>query len=530
MRSSFLPRARRWIGASALAIIVGISGGSAFFAASSQMASAEGTSASSASSAQVTPAAQVTVPAATAPAGFADLVDAVKPAVVSIHVEGHEQANPMDDQGYNDQVPDFPGNGFLRKFFGQQHGQGGHNNQDGGNQPQQPDQQPQGQPFAADGSGFLISADGYIVTNNHVVENASKVTVIMDDGTQKTATIVGTDQRSDLAVVKIDGTNLPFVKFAQDDARVGDFVIAIGNPFGFGGTVTAGIVSALDRDFPGYDYGDVLQIDAAINKGNSGGPTFNTKGEVVGVNSDIVTPNEGNIGLAFDIPAKTVEQIANSLIKSGTVTRGYLGVNIQPVTPDIANSLGLTSVKGALVSQAIGEDSPGAKAGVKAGDVITAVDGEQIDDAKSLSRVIGSKAPGTTVQLTIWRDGKSITVSVTLGTFNDKTQNQPAKPAPANTPDQSSVQTDVGLTLVPNSKGDGALVQDVDPNSAAAGKFDPGETILDVNGTKVSNGKDFEDAIKALRDAGKTTALIKVHVDNQGDAFVGLPLGTDSSK
>ncbi len=413
---------------------------------------------------------------------------------------------------------------------GQDQGNGqsqGNGNGQGGSQPDQPQQGPA---FAADGSGFLISADGYIVTNNHVVENASKVTVVMDNGDEKTATIVGTDERSDLAVVKIDGgTGLPFVKFAQDDARVGDWVIAIGNPFGFGGTVTAGIVSALDRDFPGYDYGDVLQIDAAINKGNSGGPTFNTKGEVVGVNSDIVTPNEGNIGLAFDIPAKTVQQIADSLIKSGTVTRGYLGVNIQPVTPDIANSLGLTSVKGALVSQAIGNDSPGAKAGVKAGDVITAVDGEQIDDAKSLSRVIGSKPPGTTVQLTIWRDGKSMTLSVTLGTLNDKAQAQPTPPAPTTTPDQSSVQTDVGLTLVPNSKGDGVLVQNVDPNSVAAGKFDTGETILDVNGTKVSNGQDFENAIKALRDAGKTTALVKVHVQDQ-DAYVGLPLGNASSK
>jgi serine protease Do len=509
MRSNFLSRTRKWIGASALAILVGLGGGTAFLAASSPMAAA-----------QVTRAAQITAPTTTLSQnpGFADLVEAVKPAVVSITVAGREKPD-VTDQGdqFNPQIPDLPDDNPLKRFF-QQFG-----NQFGPQMPRGPQGAPQGRRFAAAGSGFIISADGYIVTNNHVVENASKVTVTFDNGDQKPAKVVGTDERTDLAVVKVDGeSDLPFVKFATDEARVGDWVLAVGNPFGLGGTVTAGIVSARGRDVPGSAYGDFLQIDAAVNLGNSGGPTFNLKGEVVGVNTEIFSPNGGNVGIAFDIPAKTVQQITDQLIKTGQVTRGFLDVRIQDVTRDIADSVGLKDAKGAVITEAT-ENGPGAKAGLKSGDIVTAVDGQSIENALALSRVIAAKAPGSTVQLTVWRDGKETTLTATLGTFkNDTSSNNDQQNAQPQ--DQTPTQSSVGLTLVPNGNGEGLLIQNVDDNSVAADKgFQVGDTILEVDNKKVSTGKQFEDAIKAVKDSGRSTALIKAERDGNV-RFIGLPL------
>jgi len=508
MRSRFLLRTRKWIGASALAILVGAGGGTAFLAASSPMAAA-----------QVTPAAQITTPTPIGTTGFADLVDSVKPAVVSIVVEGREKSSMSEDQGnqFDPQLPDLPDDNPLKKFFDQF----GKNGPGRGNGPQ--GRAPQGQKYVAAGSGFVISADGYIVTNNHVVENATKVTVTFDNGDQKTAKIVGTDTRTDLAVVKVDGTDLPFVKFAQDDVRVGDWVVAVGNPFGLGGTVTAGIVSARGRDVAGSAYGDFLQIDAAVNMGNSGGPAFNMKGEVVGVNTEIFSPNGGNVGIAFAIPAKAVEQISAQLIKTGTVTRGFLGVSIQDVTRDIADSVGLKDAKGALVTQ-LNPDSPGGKAGLKSGDIITKVDGTEIDDALALSRTIAGKAPDTKVQLTVWRDGKETTVTATLGTFKEAASDQPNQPTPPTDQPAAPVPSSVGVTLVPNADGEGLLVQDVDPDSVAADKgFAVGDAILEVDNKKVSTAADFEAAIKSVKDSGRSTALVKA--ERGGNVrFIGLPL------
>ena len=515
MRSNFLLRTRKWIGASALAILVGMGGGTAFLASSAPMAAA-----------QVTPAAQITTPSPIGTTGFADLVDAVKPAVVSIVVEGREKSDQFQDQGnqFDPQFPDLPDDNPLKKFF-DQFGKGGNGNGNGpgrGNGPQ--GKLPQGQKYVAAGSGFVISADGYIVTNNHVVENATKVTVTFDNGDTKSAKIVGTDTRTDLAVVKVDGaTDLPFVKFAHDDVRVGDWVVAVGNPFGLGGTVTAGIVSARGRDVAGSAYGDFLQIDAAVNMGNSGGPAFNMKGEVVGVNTEIFSPNGGNVGIAFAIPAKTVEQISGSLIKTGTVTRGFLGVSIQDVTRDIADSVGLKEPKGALITQ-LNDDSPGGKAGLKSGDIITKVDGAAIDDALSLSRTIAGRAPDTKVELTVWRDGKETTVTATLGTFKEATPDQPNQPTPPDDQPAAPVPSSVGVTLVPNGNGDGLLIQDIDPDSVAADKgFTVGDAILEVDNKKVTTAKEFEDAIKAVKDSGRGTALIKAE-RNGNVRFIGLPL------
>jgi serine protease Do len=506
MRSTLTSRARKWVGASALAILAGIGGGSAFVAATVPSTAQSG--------GQLVPAAQVEVPAVNAP-DFSSLVTAVKPAVVSIIVEGNEagSGNTVQRGGrqFNFNFPDLPDNSPFKRFFDQFGG-------NGGDAPRAP------RKFMAAGSGFVISADGYVVTNNHVVENANKVTVVFDDGTQKDAKVIGTDKKTDLAVVKIDGeSNLPFVKLAESEAKVGQWVIAVGNPFGLGGTVTAGIISARGRDIQGSAYGDFLQIDAAVNTGNSGGPDFDMNGDVVGVNTAIFTPNGGNVGIAFAIPASVVKTVTAQLIENGSVTRGFLGVGIQDVTPDLANSVGLDAAHGALVTEPT-DGGPAGKAGVRSGDVITSVDGHQVKDALDLSRTIAGKAPGAEVTLDIWRDGKSQQIKVMLGTL-DETATDEDQTQPAPQQDESGpTETSVGLTLVPNSDGPGLLIQDIDPNSTAAEKgFAVGDTILQVDNKDVSSVKDFEDAIKAVQDSGRGTALVKEQRDGN-TRFIGLPL------
>jgi len=509
--------ARRWLGASALAILAGIGGGTAFVAA---------TAPSTAQTATLVPAAQITAPAVTNAPNFADLVEAVKPAVVSIIVEGGEKEDARDLQRGGPQFrfdfPDLPNDHPFRDFFeqfGDQFGQGGRGGPgDGQARPQAP------RKFMAAGSGFAISADGYIVTNNHVVDNADKVTVVFDDGKEMTAKVIGTDEKTDLAVVKVDGvTDLPFVKLADNEVRVGEWVVAVGNPFGLGGTVTAGIVSARGRDIAGSAYGDFLQIDAAVNTGNSGGPDFNLQGEVVGVNTAIFSPNGGNVGIAFAIPASVVKQVTGQLIESGTVTRGFLGVGIQDVTSDIADSVGLKEAAGALVTEPT-KDSPADKAGVKSGDVITAVDGKAVSNALDLSRTIAGKNPNTAVELSIWRDGKEQKISVTLGKLEETAKpSEEQQQAPAEEP-AAPAPTSVGLTLVPNSGGEGLLIQDVDPNSSAAEKgFAVGDTILEVNNQPVSSVADFEKAVQGVKDAGRSTALVKAQRDGN-TRFIGLPI------
>ena len=507
MRPTLLMRTRRWLGASMLALIVGIGGVSTAYVLTGQAANA-----------QVQKAAQIVVPEAAQPqAGFADLVEAVKPAVVSILVEATE--GPQDVQrGGNFNMPDLPKDHPFHDFFQQFGDQFGG---PGGEQPNQPSRK-----FMATGSGFVISADGYIVTNNHVVENATKVTVVFDNGDEKDATIVGTDPRTDLAVVKIEGTDLPFVSFETTPSRVGDWVVAVGNPFGLGGTVTAGVISAKGRNIGGNNYGDFLQIDAAVNTGNSGGPTFNTKGEVVGVNTAIYSPNGGNVGIAFAIPASTVKTIVDQLKTGGTITRGYLGVSIQDVTRDIADGVGLQHAKGAIVREPT-DDSPAGKAGVKSGDIITAVDGDAIDDALDLSRTIAGKAPDSTVELTVWRDGAETKISVKLGTLTeDSAQAEPGKPTPP--ADIKPAPSSVGLTLVPNADGSGGLlIQDIDQDSPAAERgFAVGDAILEVDNKPVSTVDDFETALAAVKAKGLNTALVKA--SRGGEArFIGLPLGDD---
>lgn len=330
---------------------------------------------------------------------FADIVEKVKPAVVSVRVKTQTVAAEENGQ---DSLEDLPPQ--LRRFFRDFEGERG------GRQ-----SKPQPRQGMSQGSGFFVSQDGYVVTNNHVVQNAVEVQLVTDDGKTLDAKVVGTDPRTDLALLKVkDGGSFQYVNLSQAKPRIGDWVLAVGNPFGLGGTVTAGIVSAQGRDIGSGPYDDYLQIDAPVNKGNSGGPTFNQRGEVVGVNTAIFSPSGGSVGIAFAIPASTVEQVVDALKKDGSVARGFIGVQIQPVTTEVADAIGLKDAKGALVASAE-QNGPAAKAGIKRGDTITAVNGEAVKDARDLSRKIAKFAPGTKTTITVFRDGKERQLSFEVG-------------------------------------------------------------------------------------------------------------------
>lgn len=462
--------------------------------------------------------AQISVQSVT-PLSFADLVDAVRPAVVSIQVRSEVAAQQLGPGQYQFQFPDLPEGHPLERFFHDFEQQLQNRGGGTGNGPPRP------RFTQAVGSGFIISADGFVVTNNHVVENADQVVVTMDNGDERTAEVIGTDPRTDLALLKIDSaTALPYVEFADQDVRVGDWVVAVGNPFGLGGTVTAGIVSARGRDLNANAYDDFIQIDAAVNRGNSGGPAFNVNGQVVGVNTAIFSPNGGSIGIAFAIPAATVKQVVFDLMDDGSVTRGYLGVNIQDVTDDIAASVGLDEAKGSLVTEPR-PDSPAQRAGVLSGDVIVKVNDQEIADSRDLARTIAGMQPGSTVDVTVWRDKAERVISITLAELADEValaDQTEVTPQPQPQPTASMT----GLTLVPNQDGDGAVISDIDPDSVAADKgFQTGDVILEANGTAVSSTDDFDAAAKAVLGDGRSTMLIKVSRDG-AVRFIGLPLET----
>jgi serine protease Do len=337
---------------------------------------------------------------------FTEVVETVSPAVVAIQVTGEVPAQDVEGRAY--MFPDVPEDHPLRPFFDDLERRYG--NQGGAQQEPPPPRQLRGQ-----GSGFFISADGYVVTNNHVVEGASEVVVVTEDGEEFPAEIIGTDPRTDLALLKTDREDAPFVAFADpEDVQVGQWVIAVGNPFGLGGTVTAGIVSALGRNINANAYDDFIQIDAPVNRGNSGGPAFDYNGNVIGVNTAIFSPSGGNVGIAFAIPSSIATEVIEDLQDDGEVSRGYLGVNLQPVSDDIADALELDSTDGALVAQAQ-PDAPAAEARIEDGDIITAVNGEAVIDSRELARTIAGFDPGETVTLTVLRDGESQEIEVELG-------------------------------------------------------------------------------------------------------------------
>ena len=462
------------------------------------------------------------------PVGFADIVEKVKPSVMSVRVKVAESGAQMSSLSGEDN-PFPPGSPFefFFKKFGQQNGRGQGQNQDQG----QDSNSPRKHGFVmGQGSGFFISADGYAVTNNHVVEKAESVEVTTDDGKTYNAKVIGTDPRTDLALIKIEGGkgDFPFVKLSETAPRVGDWVLAVGNPFGLGGTVTAGIVSARGRDIGAGPYDDFIQIDAPVNKGNSGGPTFDVDGNVIGINTAIFSPSGGSVGIAFDIPADTVKTVIAQLKDRGSVTRGWIGVQIQPVTKDIADSLGMKTAEGALVAEPQA-GSPAAKAGIKSGDVITKVNASPIKDARTLARQISSLSPGTSVKLTIMRDGKEDQVSLTLGELPNERQ---AK-ADTKSEDREVPGTGLpalGLTLAPADKtagagNEGVVVLRVDSDGPAAERgFKTGDVILDVGGSKVGSPADVRKALGEAKTSGKRTVLMRIK-SGEVTRFVALPLG-----
>ena len=373
----------------------------------------------------------------------------------------------------------------------------------------------------AQGSGFFISPDGYIVTNNHVVEHASNVTVTTDGGKTISAKVIGVDPKTDLALLKAEGSNFPSVHFASRAPRVGDWVIAVGNPFGLGGTVTAGIVSARGRDIGTGPYDDFIQIDAPVNHGNSGGPTFNNEGEVVGVNTAIFSPSGGSVGIGFAISSDVVQTVVEQLKEHGSVARGWLGVEIQPVTPDLADSLGVKPDTGALVAKESG-DSPAARAGVKVGDVIASVNGEAVASPRDLARRIAALGPKKVVSLKLSRDGKEKQVEVTLGAMPADATLAEATPTPAPTSADGPDLAKLGLKL--EAGNGGVKIVTVEANSAAAERgLAEGDVIVDAGGKSVANPADVVAALEEARNAGRKSVLIRVKTD-QSVRFVALPV------
>jgi serine protease Do len=446
-------------------------------------------------------------------AGFGDLVAKVKPAVISVRVKIDGDAENNGVTSENERM-DSDQSGSPLDQFSKQFGFPGTRGM-----PQRH------QVITGEGSGFFISPDGYAVTNNHVVDHAQSVQVTTDDGTIYTAKVIGTDKKTDLALIKVDGKkDFSYVKFADAPPRVGDWVVAVGNPFGLGGTVTAGIVSARGRDIGAGPYDDYVQIDAPINKGNSGGPAFDTNGNVIGVNTAIFSPSGGSVGIGFDIPASTAKLVVAQLKDKGYVTRGWLGVQVQPVTADIADSLGMKQARGAMVDNPQ-DGSPAAKAGLEAGDVITAVNGAEVKDARDLARNISTIAPGSAVKLDILHKGEAKTLTLALGEMpNDRQANagdQPSKEL-AGTPH-------LGLQLAPAGEVDGSgdkgvVVVAVDPQGPAAEHgFQTGDVILNVGGKTVSNAGDVRAALNAAQQSGKNSVLMRVKTAD-ATRFVAVPL------
>jgi serine protease Do len=453
---------------------------------------------------------------------FSNLVAHVRPAVVSVTTELRPQVASSDEE---DQSPPFGMGPFGMFPFGVP------------GMPRMPGMPMRPHPVEARGSGFIISPDGTIVTNNHVVQDAKSVSVTLDDGTTLPAKIVGTDPQTDIAVLRVHADHpLPYLELGDSDkVKVGEWVIAVGNPYGLGGTVTAGIVSARGRDIGSSPYDSFLQIDAPINRGNSGGPLFTQDGRVVGVNTAILSPTGGSIGIGFAIPSNTVKFVVSQIEKNGHVTRGYLGVQVQPVTPGIAAALNLPKSEGhdvgALVAE-VSPDTPAAKAGIKAGDVITEVNGQKVKNPRDLAMDIAAIKPGDEAKLNVIREGQSKTFDVTVAQLPTEQT--------ASSQGEANHHEGIGLALAPISpemrdqlnlpeNTHGALVAEVKPGSPAdrAGVHQ-GDVIVGV-GTKSVNSP--EEAAHDIRKAIENGHAVALRLYRDGHmAFVGVnPKGSESS-
>ena len=438
------------------------------------------------------------------PIGFAEVVKKVKPAVLAVRVK--IDTGPAST---SDELSDHsPLKRALRRF-GSPHENSANSLKSRGSDV-----------VTGQGSGFFISADGYAVTNGHVVENARLVEVTTDDGATRTAKVVGIDSRSDLALIKVDGDRFPFVDFSASSPEIGDWVIAIGNPFGFGGTVTAGIVSARGRDIGAGPYDDFIQIDAPVNRGNSGGPTFDMDGKVIGVNTAIVSPSGGSVGIGFAIPSETVKAVVTQLREHGSVIRGWIGLEIEPVTPDVAESIGLKAVRGALVAEPQA-DSPAAKAGIEAGDIITAVNGKDISDSRDLARTISGMPPGAAVTLNLIRKGLEKTFNMAAATLPE----QPETAATLEVPTQSGNNVpELGITVTPQRRRNGVAVARIDPDGLAVDRgLKNGDVIVAAAGRKVATAGDLRNAIDAVQKSGRHSVLLQVRSGNVMK-FVAMPV------
>lgn len=468
----------------------------------------------------------LTLPVATAadmPPSFANLVEHLSPAVVNISTTQKIKAAGvpmMEFHGLPEGEEFEPFREFFEQFGDQLGKQGG---------------QPQEQDVTSLGSGFVIDPVGYIVTNNHVVADADQVTVTFQDDSKYEAKIVGRDAKTDLALLKIEvKKTLPYVRFGDSDTmRVGDWVIAIGNPFGLGGSVSAGIISARSRNINAGPFDDFIQTDAAINRGNSGGPLFNANGEVIGVNSAIFSPSGGNIGIGFAIPSALAEPVLKQLKEFGRTHRGWLGVKIQHVTEEIADSLNLDVVHGALVLE-VNTGSPAEKAGIEAGDVILSYNGQEVKEMRRLPRLVAETKVGATVDVVIWRKGKEKTAKVTLGEM-DENASEVAEDAEDTQPSiDKKAEKYLGLQLSPLSPAvrkqlgieqeNGVLVLAVEPGTvgdeSGLRRYD---VIVEANLQPVTSVKDLKLGVESARKQGKKHALLRIS-RGKNLMFVTIPV------
>ena len=454
------------------------------------------------------------------PDGFADLAERLLPSVVTIETS---QKAKKDKRGHGPQF-DFPPGSPFRDFFEEFN-------------KRRRDSPRRG---AAVGSGFIISADGYVVTNNHVIENADSVEIVLYDDQRLEGQVIGKDPKTDLALIKVEPKqSLKPVNWGDSKiARIGDWVVAIGNPLGLGGTVTAGIISARSRNLRSGPYDDYIQTDAPINRGNSGGPLFDLKGNVIGVNTAILSPSGGSIGIGFAIPSSLAEGVIKQLKEFGTTKRGWLGVQIQTVTEEIAESLGLKEAKGALVAGVV-DDSPAATAGFKSGDVILSFNNFEVPQSRKLPRIVADTGVGKEVNVEVWRDGERTTLRVTLGELEkvNVASFSPGKKGVAKKGRSETIE-ELGLKLAPFSKAlakqfeldedsEGVVVTDVESDSSAQEKgLQPGTLVVEVNQEKVSSPAEIMAKINDARDAGRRSVLLLIQ--QGGDLrFVALKIKED---
>ena len=485
---------------------------------------------------------------AATPDGFADLAASLSPAVVNI---SSTQAAPQQRADRGDGGPAFPPGSpfeqFFRDFLDRNRPGGGQGGGQGGGRGVPPGHPEAGPPggggrAVALGSGFIIDPAGFIVTNNHVIEGADEISVTLTDGTTLKAQLLGKDEKVDLALLKVEPPHpLSAVPFGDSDtARVGDWVLAIGNPFGLGGSVTAGIVSARGRDIRQSQYDDFIQTDAPINRGNSGGPLFNMKGEVIGINTAIYSPSGGSVGIGFSVPANLAKQVVMQLREYGHARRGFLGVSIQQVTPEIADSLGLHDPSGALVGR-VNEDGPADKAGIKNGDVILKFNNQDIKEMKLLPRVVAETDIGKSVPVVVWRDGKQVTLNASVGELPDDVQQASATATtPAPKPDPQVAIAGLGAKLAPLSDDlraqfklgagtKGVVVTDVTPDGTAAGRgLKPGDVIVEVQQQPVTKPSDVSDLLARFKRQNRKTVLMLVQ-SGDGMRWVPVPLQDDDS-